>query len=149
PPGACRTGPHRKSGATVRPAVQTGKLMSIHDTSQTSGNAPMHTPQPPRSPATKPIMILIAIIGGPTTLVVAATAVFSSTINFNRGVANLTADTTGVTGVNIEANASEFKLAFGDVTEATLRTDGVNAANWQLRREGDELLVTAPDQWFN
>src|SRR5699024_5385403 len=81
--------------------------------------------------------------------VVAATAVFSSTINFNRGVANLTADTTGVTGVNIEANASEFNLAFGDVTEATLRTDGVNAENWQLRREGDELLVTAPAQWFN
>ncbi|MDN6499967.1 MAG: DUF4097 domain-containing protein [Yaniella sp.] len=123
--------------------------MSIHDTSQASGNAPMHTPQPPRSAATRPIMILIAIIGGLTLLVVAATAVFSSTINFNRGVANLTADTTGVTGVNIEANASEFNLAFGDVTEATLRTDGVNAENWQLRREGDELLVTAPDQWFN
>lgn len=122
--------------------------MSIHDTTQTSGNAPMHNPEPPRSPATKPIMIIIAIIGGLTLLVVAATAVFSSAVNFNRGSANLTADTAGITGVNIEANASEFNLEFGDVSQATLRTDGVNAENWQLRREGDELLVTAPDQWF-
>src|SRR5690625_7494543 len=98
--------------------------MSIHDTSQTSGNAPLHMPQPPRSPATKPIMIIIAILGGLTLLMVAATAVFSSAVNFNRGSANLTADTTGITGVNVDANAAELNLVVGDVTEAPLRTDG-------------------------
>ncbi|HIY85945.1 MAG TPA: DUF2807 domain-containing protein [Candidatus Yaniella excrementavium] len=122
--------------------------MSIHDTIHTSENAPMHNPEPPRSGATKPIMLIIAIIGGFILLAVAATAVFSSATSFNRGSANLTADTTGITGVNLEANASEFNLEFSNVSQATLRTDGVNAENWQLRREGDELLVTAPDQWF-
>src|SRR5699024_12601665 len=74
--------------------------------------------------------------------------VVSPATGFNRGSANRTAGTTGVAGVNLEANASECNLEFSNVSQAILRTEGVNAANWQLRREGDELLVTAPDQWF-
>ena len=109
---------------------------------------PTPDPQPPRSPATKPIMVLIAVLGGLILLVVAVTNGFSSAINFTRGTSTMTADTTGVTDLQVDANASRFTLEFTDVSEATLQTDGVNAENWRLDRDGDRLIVQAPKRWF-
>ena len=105
-------------------------------------------PPPPRSPATKPIMVLIAVLGGLILLVVAVTNGFSSAINFTRGTSTMTADTTGITNLRVDANASRFNLEFADVGEATLQTDGVNAEKWNLDRDGDRLIVQAPNRWL-
>lgn len=122
--------------------------MSTHTTTQLS-DTPMHNPGPNRSSATKPMMVLIAVIGGIVLLAVIATTVFSSAVGLNRGSATTTADTTGISTVNIDANATTFNLEFADVSEATLETYGLNADGWHLGREGNELLVHAPDRWLN
>lgn len=106
-------------------------------------------PEPKRSPATKPIMIVLAVIGGLTLLGVLLSALFSAAVGLNRGSDTMTAATSGVTEVTVDANASQFNLEFGDVSEATLQTNGLDADGWHLGRDGTELLVQAPDQWFN
>lgn len=123
--------------------------MSINDTSTPSDTSPMHNPEPQRSSATRPIMILLAVIGGVTLLAFIVTSGISSALGLNRGAETMTAGTSGVTGVNVDANASRFNLEFGDVSEATLQVNGLNANSWELSRDGDELLVQAPDQWLN
>lgn len=112
-------------------------------TSQTS----TPTPGPQRSSATKPLMILFAIIGGVTLLAILLTTVFASVTSLSRGSATLTADTSGVTSLDVDANASRFDLEFDDVTEATLETSGLNATRWDMHRNGDELVVEAPSRW--
>lgn len=109
---------------------------------------PTTQPQPPRSPATKPIMVLIAVLGGLILVIVAVTNGFSSAINFTRGTSTMTADATDITDVHVDANASRFNLEFADVNEATLQTDGVNAEKWRLDRDGDRLTVQAPNRWL-
>lgn len=109
----------------------------------------MPNPEPKRSSATKPIMILLAVIGGLTLLGVLLTTLFSAAVGLNRGSETMTADTTGVTGVNVDADASQFNLEFGAVSEATLETRGMNADGWHLGRDGTELEVQAPNQWMN
>lgn len=103
--------------------------MSTHTTTQLS-DTPMHNPGPNRSSATKPMMVLFAVIGGIVLLAVIATTVFSSAVGLNRGSATTTADTTGISTVNIDANATNFNLEFADVSEATLETYGLNADGW-------------------
>lgn len=122
--------------------------MSIH-TSQTSPGQPTHSPEPKRSSATKPVMVLFSVLGGLILLAVAASTIFSSVLNFNRGSATVTAETSGISGVNVEANASQFNLEFGEVSEATLETSGLNADGWRLTRDRNELYVEAPNQWLS
>src|SRR5699024_9041557 len=86
-------------------------------------------------------MVLIAVLGGLILLVVAVTTGFSSAVNFTRGTSTMTADTTGITDLEVDASASQFNLEFADVNEATLQTDGVNAEKWRLDRT-DEQQVT-------
>lgn len=123
--------------------------MSIHNTTQLSDTPPMQNPEPNRSSATKPMMVLIAVIGGIALLVVVATTVFSSALGLNRGSATTTADTNGVSTIDIDATATKFDLEFADVSEATLETSGLNADGWHLGREGNELVVHAPDRWMD
>lgn len=109
----------------------------------------MPNPEPKRSSASKPIMILLAVVGRLTLLGVLLSALFSAAVGLNRGSETMTADTAGVTGVNVDANASQFNLEFGAVSEATLETHGMNAGGWHLGRDGTELEVQAPSQWTN
>jgi len=123
--------------------------MSTHNTQQTSTIQIMPSPEPQRSSATKPLMIVFAVIGGATLLAILLTTVFSSVIGLSRGSATMTADMTGVTGVSVDSSAAEFTLEFGAVPEATLETSGLHADSWHLVRDGAELQVQAPNQWMN
>lgn len=109
---------------------------------------PTPDPEPRRSSATQPLMILLAVIGGIILLGLLATTILSSVIGLSRGTASTSADANGVTALNIEADASRFDLEFGPVPEATLQIDGVGADRWELDRSGDELNVYAPDRWW-
>lgn len=55
----------------------------------------------------------------------------------------LSADTNGVTEVEIHTVADSFEVVFADVSEATLQVDG-NQAAWSLVREKDEIQVRGP-----
>lgn len=123
--------------------------MSTHNTQQTSTTQVIPSPDPQRSSATKPLMIVLAVLGGVTLLAIFLTTLFSSVVGLNRGSDTMTADTAGVTGVSVDSNAAQFTLEFGAVPEATLETSGQHASNWHLRRYGTELQVQAPNQWMN
>lgn len=123
--------------------------MSTHNTQHTSTTQVIPSPEPQRSAATKPLMIVLAVIGGVTLLGILLTTVFSSVIGLSRGSATMTTDMTGVTGVSVDSSAAQFTLEFGAVPEATLETSGLHASNWQLRRDGTQLQVQAPNQWMN
>ena len=83
---------------------------------------PLPDPEPKRSSATKPLMIVLAVIGGIALVVAIATTIFSSAMGLSRGSATLTADATGVTALDVDANAAQFILEFAEVNEATLRS---------------------------
>lgn len=110
---------------------------------------PVPDPEPHRSNATKPLMILLAVIGGIILAVILITTALSSLMGLSRGSATLTADTAGVTALDVEADAARFDLEFGAVSEATLQTQGYNADRWELNREGETLVVQAPDRWWD
>lgn len=110
---------------------------------------PLPDPEPKRSSATKPLMIVLAAIGGIALVVAIATTVFSSAMGLSRGAATLTADTTGVTALDVDANAAQFTLEFAEVNEATLETSGMGAERWELTRSDTALVVDAPNDWWN
>ena len=110
---------------------------------------PVPDPEPRRSNATKPLMILLAVIGGVTLVVVLATTVFSSAIGLSSGSATQSANATGATELEVDADAARFDLEFAAVNEATLEATGVGADRWELTRNGDTLQVQAPNRWWN
>lgn len=110
---------------------------------------PVPDPEPKRSNATKPLMILLAVIGGITLVIVLATTVFSSAIGLSSGSATQSANATGATELEVDADAARFDLEFANVNEATLEATGVGADRWELTRSGDTLQVQAPSRWWN
>lgn len=110
---------------------------------------PLPDPEPRRANATKPLMILLAVIGGITLVVMLTTTIFSSMLGLSRGSATLTADTAGITALDVNASAGEFTLEFAEVNEATLETSGVSADRWELTRHDTTLVVDAPSRWFS
>ena len=123
--------------------------MSTNITSNETDTRAPAPPEPKRPSATRPIMVLVAVIGGLTLLVIMLTTIFSSAIGLNRGAATTTADATGVTSLTVDAGASRFDVEFSDVDEATLETNGLNADRWNLTRQGTDLTVEAPSLWTN
>jgi len=110
---------------------------------------PAPDPEPKRSSATKPLMIILAVIGGITLLVMLATTIFSATFGFSRGSAALAANTDGVTALDVRAAGSRFDVEFADVNEATLETSGIRADAWELTTHDATLVVDAPNRWWD
>lgn len=124
---------------------------------------PDHTPQqsprptngardPRRSAAARPIMIATAVLGGLALVGTGATAAFSAVGEARAaslGTSTLTADTAGVTGVDLEIGGADVTLAFGDVDEATIEADGRDSDRWKLQRDGDRLVVESPRAFFD
>lgn len=106
-------------------------------------------PEPKRSAATKPLMIIIAVIGAITLVVLLVATLFSSLVGLSRGSANQTANTTGVTKLDLNSNAARVNIAFDDVDQATLDATGQRADRWQLNRRGDTLSVRPPEMWWS
>ncbi|GGF49425.1 hypothetical protein GCM10010922_26710 [Microbacterium sorbitolivorans] len=59
----------------------------------------------------------------------------------------LTSDVTGVSGVEINSSAGDFRVEFGNVDEAVFNgvTDG---GTWTMTRHGDTLVIDSPRRWF-
>ena len=110
---------------------------------------PLPDPEPKRSSATKPLMIVLAVIGGIALVIAIATTIFSSALGLSRGSATLTADASGVTALDVDANAAQFTLEFAEVNEAILEASGVSAERWELTRSDTTLEVDAPSRWWH
>ena len=111
-------------------------------------NAPEQPDTPTRSAAARPILITTAIIGGLALLATgtsAAVAAIGAQAGSSGSVAAETSlDTTGITGVEVDASAGDFTIEFGDVSEALLDVTGPRSDQWKLRRDGDDLVVDSP-----
>ena len=108
---------------------------------------PQQPTPPARSAAATPIMITTAIIGGFALLVTGTSAAVAAVgaQSAPGSVASGTAlDTTGITGVEVDASAADLSIEFGDVSEATLEVTGPRADQWSLRRDQNELVVESP-----
>lgn len=113
---------------------------------------PASAPQapPPAEPrgSSRVIAILAIALGA---VLILGTIVFS-VIGGIRSAAvrteSLSADAAGVTALDIDVAASEFRIAYGG-SEATLSvTGGSGTSDWRLERTGDTLVVTSDRGWF-
>ncbi|QIK63364.1 DUF4097 domain-containing protein [Leucobacter viscericola] len=113
------------------------------------------TPTPTETPsrASRPIMITTAVVGGFALLTVGSSAALAalSTGTSDDGslyTSNATVDN-WITGIDIDANAANFTLAYGDVVDATLEAKGPRASKWKLYTEGNDLKVESPSGFFS
>lgn len=113
--------------------------------------APFETVVPPRQRRGRGVATTFLVCG----LVVAGAGTASAAVSASRISGDTkfgaSADVSGVTNIDIDTSASDLRLEFGDVSEATLtvnsdRQDGVS--RWELERDGDELSVSQNGGWF-
>jgi hypothetical protein len=94
-------------------------------------------------------MILLAVLGGITLVVILTTSAFSGLVGLSRGSASLTSDTANVTALDVSAAGASFDVEFADVDEATLETSGSRADAWELTSKNSTLVVDAPSRWWD
>lgn len=106
-----------------------------------------------RGPGVTAILVSTAVIGGiallgsGATAAVAATGTMLSTSG-ERGDSVQTVDAEGITSIDLDVDAGNMRVEFGDVDEAELSVTNSRNPGWTLEREGDELVVRSPDfEW--
>ncbi|PCE15806.1 hypothetical protein AUC47_13170 [Microbacterium sp. SZ1] len=106
-----------------------------------------------RGPGVTAILVTTAVIGGiallgsGATAAVAATGTMLSTSG-ERGDSVQTMDAEGLTSIDLDVDAGNMRVEFGDVDEAELSVTNARNPGWTLEREGDELVVRSPDfEW--
>lgn len=116
---------------------------------------------PPQTPATgtgpssgaRAIMILTAIVGGIALLGSGATAAVAATGGLvassnERADSVQTEDVSGLQGVDLDVDAGNMRIEFGDVDEAELSVTNGRGSGWTLDRDGDDLIVRSPEFRF-
>lgn len=123
--------------------------------------APAHTPGstqsgsagPARSSGTTAIMVVTAIIGGLALLGAGGTAAVAATGSLmaaSTGSSDsvLTEDASGIKAIDLDVDAGDMRIEFGDVDEAELAVTNGRGPAWTLERDGDELVVRSPEFRF-
>ena len=116
------------------------------------------TPEPPQPPqssttrsGTRALAITISVLGGGILLLAGATAAIGaigSTMFSTTGGAGTSAlAVDGVSSVRVDVGAGNVDVAFGSGSEARLDYES-DAGEWTFERNGDELVVSSPRQWF-
>lgn len=95
--------------------------------------------------------VVTAVVGGIVLFGLGASVALMLMTSANRADAELRSvnhappvATEGVTQLTIAAGLADLDVVFADVPGATLDVRGAGADRWQLRRDGDELVVRAP-----
>lgn len=106
-----------------------------------------------RSPGTTAIMIVTAVVGGMALLGSGATAAFAATGTLRESsIAGSdtvqTVDASEVEGLDLDVDAGNMRIEFGDVDEAELAMTDSRGPDWTLEREGDDLVVRSPEFRF-
>ncbi len=115
------------------------------------------TPMPPLPPTPQgnprgngtALNITLAVIGGLVILTLLISSARSAFAALNRDSTTQNASVQGVGGLQITAGSGSFDLRFAKVDEATLEVDSSNSRDWELKREGNKLVVDSPDSWDN
>ncbi|MGV9194296.1 DUF4097 family beta strand repeat-containing protein [Microbacterium sp. MC2] len=107
-------------------------------------------PQAPQPRSTSRVIAILAIcLGAVLVLGAITTAVFSTVRAAAVHTDSLTADSSGITGLDIDVDAAGFRLAYDDSDEATLEvTGGTGASAWRVERTGDTLRVQSHRPWW-
>lgn len=125
---------------------------------------PVTTPQPPapgpapagdvgRSSGAKAIAIVTAIVGGIALLGSGGAAAAAAGGNLlvsssDRADSVETVDVAGIESLELDADAGDMRIEFGDVDEARLSITNGRGPAWTFERDDDELVVRSPDNTF-
>jgi len=105
-----------------------------------------------RSSGTTAIMIVTAIVGGIALLGAGGSAAFAATgsmMGSTQGSDSvLTEDASGIKGLDLDVDAGNMRIEFGDVDEARLAVTDARGPAWTLERDGDDLVVRSPEFRF-
>lgn len=105
-----------------------------------------------RSSGTTAIMIVTAIVGGIALLGAGGSAAVAATGSMMASTqgsdAVLTEDASGIDTLDLDVDAGNMRIEFGDVDEAELAVTNARGPAWRLEREGDELIVRSPEFRF-
>ncbi|WP_314424033.1 hypothetical protein [uncultured Microbacterium sp.] len=104
------------------------------------------------SSGAKAIVIVTAIVGGIALLGSGATAAVAATgglVSSSDATGSLqTEDVSGIQGIDLDVDAGNMRIEFGDVDEAELSVTNRRGPGWTLEREGDDLVVRSPEFRF-
>jgi hypothetical protein len=89
---------------------------------------------------------VLATIGAIALIVVVGAAVLQGVRVFLGGETTKSVSVVGVEALDIRASAAEFRVEFGNVTDAELLVTG--SSDWTLERDGATLMVRPPVRWF-
>ena len=104
------------------------------------------------SSGARAIVIVTAIVGGIALLGSGATAAVAATgglVSSSDATGSLqTEDVSGIQGIDLDVDAGNMRIEFGDVDEAELSVTNRRGPGWTLEREGDDLVVRSPEFRF-
>lgn len=112
---------------------------------QTMNQLPPSNPGPRGS--AKPLNILLAAIGSLVLLTMLISTTRSAVATLSSSHVVKTASIQGVTSLDVKAQSGTFSLKFAEISEATLEVRSNSGTDWKLQREGQELVVRAPNSW--
>lgn len=122
--------------------------------------APVGAPTPPpsdggRSSGRTAVMVVTAVVGGIALLGsggAAAAAAAGTVLSSSRPDSVQTVAIDGITGIDLDVDASSMRIEYGDVDEAQLAITNGRGSAWTFERDGDELVVRSPEGmwgwWF-
>lgn len=96
------------------------------------------------------IVVLTAVVGGIALLGAGGTAAAAAAgelASSSRPDSVQTVDIEGISGIDLDVDASDMRIEFGDVDEAELAVTNSRSPSWTFERDGDELIVRSPDTW--
>ena len=115
--------------------------------------APAPTDAPRRTSGATAIMVVTAVIGGIALLgsggaaAAAATGTLLASTD-DRGDSVQGVDVAGIDSVDLDVDAGDMRIEFGDVDEAQLSVANGRGADWTFEVDGDTLQVHSPDFRF-
>lgn len=106
-----------------------------------------------RSSGATAVMILTAVVGGMALLGSGATAAVAATgslvASSTEGTDSvLSEDASGIQDIDLDVDAGNMRIEFGDVDDAELAVTNSRGPAWTLERDGDSLVVRSPEFEF-
>ncbi|MCS3443049.1 DUF4097 domain-containing protein [Microbacterium phyllosphaerae] len=125
----------------------------------TPPEAPAPTPAPTRaedggrSSGATAVMIFTAVVGGMALIGSGATAAVAATGSLvaasTEGTDSvLSEDASGIQRIDLDVDAGNMRIEFGDVDDAELAVTNSRGPAWTLERDGDSLVVRSPEFEF-
>ncbi|KAA9089776.1 hypothetical protein [Microbacterium radiodurans] len=120
------------------------------DTTPRTTPAPHPAPPTRRPPGARAIAILTAAAGAAIIAVTLGTSAAATAVSGSVETAVLTAQTRGVSALEVDSSAADVEVSFAAVDEATLTITGAGGSDgWGMTRDGDRLVVDSDRDWWS